>query len=103
MYRAAMQSILSELVRQERLTIVEEFAVDSPKTKALATKLSGLGLGDKALIVTEADDVNLYLAARNLPYVEIEDVAGLNPVNLVGAEQVVMTAEAVKRIEELLG
>ena len=53
--------------------------------------------------MTEADDVNLFLAARNLPYVEIEDVAGLNPVNLVGAEQVVMTANAVKRIEELLG
>jgi large subunit ribosomal protein L4 len=103
MYRAAMQSILSELVRQERLTIVEDFAVDAPKTKALIARLAGLGIGDRVLIVTEADDVNLYLAARNLPHVEIEDVAGLNPVNLVGAEQVVMTADAIKRVEELLG
>ena len=103
MYRAAMQSILSELVRQERLVVVEDFIVDSPKTQALLAKMAEVGVSDRALIVTEADDVNLFLAARNLPYVEIEDVAGLNPVNLVGAEQVVMTANAVKRIEELLG
>jgi len=103
MYRAAMQSILSELVRQERLVVVEDINLEAPKTKDLLAKLSDLGLGNKVLIVTEADDVNLYLAARNIPYVEIEDVAGLNPVNLVGSERVVMTAEAVKRVEELLG
>ncbi|HEC29127.1 MAG TPA: 50S ribosomal protein L4 [Gammaproteobacteria bacterium] len=103
MYRAAMQSILSELVRQERLTVVEDIKVDSPKTKALVTKLKDLGIDNKVLIVTESDDVNLYLAARNLPYVEIEDVAGLNPVNLVGSEHIVMTSGAVKLVEELLG
>ncbi|NOY65921.1 MAG: 50S ribosomal protein L4 [Gammaproteobacteria bacterium] len=103
MYKAAMQSILSELVRQERLTVVEDITVDSPKTKALLAQLSGLGIGNKVLIVTEKDDINLFLAARNLPYVEIEDVAGINPVNLVGSEQVVMTSAAIKRVEELLG
>jgi len=103
MYKAAMQSILSELVRQERLIIVEDIKIDAPKTKDLIAKLSDLGIGNKVLIVTEADDINLFLAARNLPYVQVEDAAGLNPVNLVGSEQVVMTTEVVKRVEELLG
>jgi len=103
MYRAAMQAILSELVRQDRLVVVEEFKVDSPKTKDLLKKLNGIGINDNVLLVTEDDDVNLYLAARNLAKVDVEDVAGLNPVNLVGSDKVVMTAAAVKRVEELLG
>ena len=103
MYRAAMQSILSELVRQERLVVIEDITIDAPKTKALLAKMADLGVGEKVLIVTESDNLNLFLAARNLPYVEVEDVAGLNPFNLVGAEQVVMTEAAVKRVEELLG
>ena len=103
MYRAAMQGILSELVRQDRLVVVEEFKVDSPKTKDLLKKLNGIGINDNVLLVTEDDDVNLYLAARNLAKVDVEDVAGLNPVNLVGSDKVVMTAAAVKRVEELLG
>jgi len=103
MYRAAMQAILSELVRQDRLVVVEEFKVDSPKTKDLLKKLNGIGINDNVLLVTEDDDVNLYLAARNLGKVDVEDVAGLNPVNLVGSDKVVMTAAAVKRVEELLG
>ncbi len=103
MYRAAMQSILSELVRQERLVVIEDLTLDTPKTKDLLAKMSVLGVGEKALIVTESDNLNLFLAARNLPYVEVEDVAGLNPVNLVGAEQVIMTEAAIKRVEELLG
>ena len=103
MYRAAMQAILSELVRQDRLVVVEEFKVDSPKTKDLIKKLNGIGINDNVLLVTEDDDVNLYLAARNLNKVDVEDVAGLNPVNLVGSDKVVMTAAAVKRVEELLG
>lgn len=103
MYRAAMQAILSELVRQDRLVVIEEFKVDSPKTKDLIKKLNGIGVNDNVLLVTEDDDVNLYLAARNLAKVDVEDVAGLNPVNLVGSDKVVMTAAAVKRVEELLG
>ncbi len=103
MYRAAMQAILSELVRQDRLVVTDEIKLDEPKTKTLLAKMSDMGIGDKVLIVTESDDLNLFLAARNLPHVEIEDVAGLNPVNLVGAEKVVMTTEAIKRVEELLG
>jgi len=103
MYRAAMQAILSELVRQDRLVVIEEFKVDSPKTKDLIKKLNGIGINDNVLLVTEDDDVNLYLAARNLNKVDVEDVAGLNPVNLVGSDKVVMTAAAVKRVEELLG
>lgn len=111
MYKAAMQSILSELVRQERLIIVKEFSVTSPKTKDLVVMLNGLGLGydskstgprARILIVTEDADVNLFLAARNLPYIDVEDLAGLNPVNLVGSEKILMTEASVKGLEEKL-
>jgi large subunit ribosomal protein L4 len=102
MYRAAMQSILSELVRQERLVVVDEFKVSAPKTKELTDKLKELEL-EKVLIISDDPDVNLYLAARNLRNVEIEDIDGVNPVNLVGAEKILITAAAVKRLEELLG
>src|SRR5690606_21841030 len=78
MYRAALRSILAELVRQDRLVVVEDFGVDAPKTKALASKLSGLGLND-VLIVSESVDQNLYLAARNLPNVDVRDVQGSDP------------------------
>lgn len=103
MYRAAMQSILSELVRQERLIIVDDFVVDAPKTKLLVAKLAELGVDSNVLLVTESDDINLFLAARNLHRVDVEDVDGINPVNLVGSDKVVMTSEAIKRVEELLG
>lgn len=107
MYKAAMQSILSELVRQERLTVVKEFSVASPKTKELVAKLDELGLRDagarsKVLIVSEDADTNLFLAVRNIPHVAVEDVAGLNPVNLVGSDKVIMTEASVKGLEELL-
>jgi large subunit ribosomal protein L4 len=102
MYRAAMQSILSELVRQERMVVVDEFKVSAPKTKELMDKLKELELS-KVLIISDDPDVNLYLAARNLRDVEIEDIDGVNPVNLVGAEKILITAAAVKRLEELLG
>jgi large subunit ribosomal protein L4 len=101
MYRAAMCSILSELARQDRLIVVEDFGVDSPKTKALISKLDAYGEGRK-LIVSEVADENLYLAARNLHGVNVLDVAGLDPVSLVGAEKVLMTVDAVKKIEEWL-
>ncbi|RNF81858.1 50S ribosomal protein L4 [Montanilutibacter psychrotolerans] len=102
MYRAAISSILSELNRQGRIKIVEAFDLDAAKTSGLVAKLKGLEVGRRPLIVTEDATENLYLSARNLPYVEVRDVQGLDPVALVGADTVVMTADAVKKIEEWL-
>lgn len=101
MYRAAMRSILSELVRQERLVAVEEFAVDAPKTKQLASKLKELGL-EKVLIVTEEVDEKLYLAARNIPNVDVLDVAAADPVSLVAFDKVLVTVSALRKFEEKL-
>ncbi|MCY1302155.1 50S ribosomal protein L4 [compost metagenome] len=101
MYRAALRSILSELVRQDRLVVVEDFAVEAPKTKALLGKLNGLGLTD-VLIVSEGVDQNLYLAARNLPHVDVRDVQGSDPVSLIAYDKVLITVSAVKKFEELL-
>jgi large subunit ribosomal protein L4 len=102
MYRAAIAAILSELNRQGRIMVVEGFDVDTPKTKGLIAKLKGLEVGRRPLIVTEEASESLYLSARNLPYVEVRDVQGLDPVALVGADTVVMTSDAVKKIEEWL-
>ena len=102
MYRAAMCSILSELVRQDRLVAVDAISVEAPKTKLLIAKLQELGL-EKALIVTEEQDVNLYLAARNIPYVDVVNVAGADPVSLVGYDKVLMTVAALRKFEENLG
>jgi large subunit ribosomal protein L4 len=101
MYRGALQSILSELNRLGRIKVVENFDLDSPKTKGLAEKLAQFE-GKRPLIVTETGSESLYLAARNLPYVEVRDVQGLDPVALVGADYVVVTVDAVKKIEEWL-
>ncbi len=101
MYRGALRSILSELVRQERLVVVDSFGVDAPKTRQLVGKLKELGLDD-VLIVTEQADENLYLAARNLYHVDVRDSDELDPVSLVGYEKVLMTTEALKKIEERL-
>ena len=101
MYRAAISVILSELNRQSRLTVVDNLDVAEPKTKALVAKLAEMKVGSP-LIVTESGSENLYLAARNIPYVQIRDVQGLDPAALVGAQHVVMTAEAVKKVEEWL-
>lgn len=101
MYRAAMRSILAELVRQDRLVVVDDFAVAAPKTKELAAKLAGLGLND-VLIVSESVDQNLYLAARNLPHVDVRDVQGSDPVSLIAYDKVLITVSAVKKFEELL-
>ena len=102
MYRAAIATILSELNRQGRITVVESFEVDAPKTSGLVAKLAGLNVGQRPLIVTEDATDNLYLSARNLPYVQVRDVQGLDPVSLVGADTVVVTTDAVKKIEEWL-
>ena len=101
MYRGAMRSILSELVRQERLVAVDSFAVKKPKTKELLGMLQGLGL-QNALIVTVEPDDNLYLAARNLPKIAVCDVASADPVSLVGFDKVLITKDALKKIEERL-
>ncbi|TDQ36352.1 50S ribosomal protein L4 [Thiopseudomonas denitrificans] len=102
MYRAAMRSILAELVRQDRLVVVEELSVSAPKTKELLGKLGNLNLND-VLIVSDAVEENLYLAARNIPHVDVRDVQGTDPVSLIAYEKVLMTVSAVKKFEELLG
>jgi large subunit ribosomal protein L4 len=101
MYRGAIKSILSELVRQDRLIVVEKFGVDGPKTKALVAKLNELELND-VLIVTPEVDENLFLSARNLYKVDVRDVQGIDPVSLIAFEKVLMTADAVKQLEESL-
>lgn len=102
MYRGAMQCILAELVRQDRLILVEDFTVDAPKTKDLVAKLKSLG-AENVLIVTEAIDENLYLAARNLPHVEVIDTAAVDPVSLIGFDKVIMSVPAAKKLEVELG
>jgi large subunit ribosomal protein L4 len=102
MYRAAMRSILSELVRQERLVVVEDFVLDSPKTKGLIAKLSEYGVSD-AMIVTGEVDMNLFLSSRNLHKVDVRDVEGVDPVSLIAFDKIIMTVDAVKKFEELLG
>jgi len=101
MYRGAMRAILSELVRQERLVLVDEFALDAPKTKQLVGKLTDLGL-QEALIVTANPDDNLYLASRNVYGVGVLDVRNVDPVALIGFDKVVMTVAAVRSLEEWL-
>jgi large subunit ribosomal protein L4 len=102
MYRAALRSILAELVRTGRLIVVEDFTVEAPKTKELLGKLNSMGLTD-VLIVSDAIDENLYLAARNIPHVDVRDVQGSDPVSLIAYEKVLITISAVKKFEELLG
>ncbi|WP_206605698.1 50S ribosomal protein L4 [Pelagibaculum spongiae] len=101
MYRGAIRSILSELIRQDRLVVVPEFTIESHKTKDLVANLKALGLKE-VLIVTEAVDENLFLASRNLHKVEVLDVEGVDPVSLVNFDKVVMTVAAVKQFEEKL-
>lgn len=102
MYRAAMQSLLSELVRQERLTIVESVEVEEPRTRLMVAKMKELDV-KSGLFVVEAFDEKLFLAARNLPGVEVLEVTALDPVSLLRYERVVMTVAAVRRLEEKLG
>ncbi len=102
MYRGAMQAILSELVRQERLMVVEEFAVEAPKTKQLNAKLKEMGLSNVLIVSHEVND-NLFLSARNLPHVDVVEAKRVNPVSLIGFEKVIMTVPAVKQLEEMLG
>jgi large subunit ribosomal protein L4 len=99
MYRGAIRSMLSELVRQDRLLVTDDLALEAPKTRLLANKLSTWSLSN-VLIVVEALDEKLFLAARNLPHVELIEVAQINPLALVEHERVLMTVAAVKLLEE---
>ena len=101
MYRAAMQCILSELNRQDRLLVVESFEIDAPKTRSLVQKLAQYSLSE-ALIVTEEISENLFLASRNLYKVGVSDVQGVDPVSLIGFDKVVVTVAALKKLEEAL-
>jgi len=100
MYHGAMQAILSELVRQERLVVVEDFTIDAPKTKVFSEKLKELELTSVLIVVEEVDD-NLYLGCRNIHDVDVIDVQGVNPVNLIGFKKVLFTVGALKKAEEL--
>lgn len=102
MFRAALRTILSELARQERLVVVEQFAVDAPKTKQLVGKLSELNLSD-VLIIGDDVDENLYLSARNLHKVDVRDVSAIDPVSLLAYDKVLVTVAALKKMNEALG
>lgn len=101
MYAAALRSVMSELIRQERLVITESIEMDAPKTKELASRLKKMGLND-VLIVNEAFDEKVFLSARNLPHVGICDAASVDPVVLMRFEKVLITLPALKLIEERL-
>ncbi|HEU5280545.1 MAG TPA: 50S ribosomal protein L4 [Gammaproteobacteria bacterium] len=104
MHRGALRSILSELIRQDRLMVVETFVAETAKTKDMKAKLAAMNLTGNVMIVTESIDESVYLAARNLPHVALLDVpsCGADPVSLVSADKVVITQAAIKELEELL-
>ncbi|MXP56547.1 50S ribosomal protein L4 [Pantoea sp. Mhis] len=101
MYRSALKSILSELVRQDRLIVVESFSLEKPKTKLLVQQLKNMALKN-VLIVTDTMENNLFLASRNLYKVDVCNTSGINPVNLISFEKIVMTSNVVKQVEEML-
>ena len=100
-YRTGMKSILSELVRQDRLSIVEEFKVDAPKTKDFITIIKSLGVTDRVLILVDSFDENLYLSSRNLPHILVIEARFADPVSLVHFPKVIATAGSVKQLEEM--
>jgi large subunit ribosomal protein L4 len=101
MYRAGMGAILSQLVRENRLSVVENFALDTPKTKALAGKLRDMKL-DEVMIVTDSVDENLYLSSRNLPLVKVVEAGHVDPVSLLRFANVLITRGALAKMEEML-
>lgn len=101
-YRVAIRSIFSELVRQDRLKVVPSLVVEAPKTASMVAKLKAWGLSGRVLLVAPDADEAVYLSARNIQHVTVSDIAGLNPVSLVGSDHVVMTVDAVKKVEEWL-
>ena len=102
MYRAALRTIMSELARQDRLVVVESLDLEQPKTKLLVQQLGEYGV-DNALIVSTEVGENLYLASRNLHKVDVRDVDGVDPVSLIAHDKVIVTVDAVKKFEEMLG
>ena len=102
MYRAGMRSILSQLVREERLSVVESLKLEAPKTKLLVSKLNGMGL-KSTLILVDDEDENLYLAARNLPHVLVLETRHVDPLSLVHYDSVLVTKPALAQIQEMLG
>ncbi|TDG12997.1 50S ribosomal protein L4 [Seongchinamella unica] len=102
MYRAALRTIMSELARQDRLVVVESLDVAQPKTKLLVEQLGGYGVDNALIVATEVNE-NLYLASRNLHKVDVRDVDGVDPVSLIAHEKVIVTVDAVKKLEEMLG
>ena len=102
MYRAALRSIMSELARQDRLVVVESLDLEQPKTKLLAQQLGEYGV-DNVLIIGAEVGENLYLASRNLHKVDVRDVDGVDPVSLIAYDKVMVTVDAVKKFEEMLG
>lgn len=101
MYQGAIRSILSELVRQERLSCVEEFSIDAPKTKQALQRLTELGLNE-VLIITDEVTENLYLSTRNIPRVNVIDTREINPYSLIGFDNVLMTKSAIEKVEAWL-
>ncbi|MCX7175852.1 MAG: 50S ribosomal protein L4 [Proteobacteria bacterium] len=102
MYRAGLAAILSQLAREDRLVVIEDFSFDTPKTKLLAQKLKGMGL-DSVLMVTAALEENIYLASRNLPRVLVLEVSETDPLSLIRFPKVLLTKSAVAKFEEMLG
>jgi large subunit ribosomal protein L4 len=102
MYRGAIRSMLSELARTDRLLVTDAITLEAPKTRLLANQLKEWSLGESVLIIVEATDEKLFLAARNLPHVEVIEASGLNPVALVAYDKVLVTRAAVKMLEERL-
>ncbi|REG81157.1 50S ribosomal protein L4 [Marinomonas pollencensis] len=101
MYRAAMRTIWSELVRQDRLVVVEELKLEAPKTKLFKAKMTELNV-ENALIISHELDDNLFLAARNIPNVDVRDAASIDPVSLIAYDKVLVTVGALKQVEEAL-
>ena len=102
MYRAGIASILSQLVREDRLAVVDNISVDAPKTKLFAQKIKGMGY-DKVLVITDSLEENVFLASRNLPNVLVLEVNEADPVSLIRFPKVLMTKSAVAKFEEILG
>ncbi len=103
MYYGAMCSIMSELVRQDRLVIVEEFLLGAPKTRDLVRKMQDLNVGDKVLVISDNIDRNLLLAARNLHQIHLCEVEQVSPANLIAFDKVLITVNALKQLEDILG
>ncbi|EAQ98533.1 50S ribosomal protein L4 [Congregibacter litoralis] len=101
MYRAALKTIMSELTRQDRLVVVETLDLDAPKTKLLVNQLDGYGV-NSALLIADQVNENLYLASRNLQKVDVRDVQAIDPVSLLAHDKVMVTVDAIKKIEEML-